>query len=183
MKFLTFNIVVAAAIGYLLMAEKPEVRNSEVASSLIASAETAWNKATGAVQDATQALEKKPAVLPVVADETVAPKVAKTPMVRRAPAPKGQEVEVADAVDVPPVSAVEIDQQKAAAVAAKDPAAARRRAEVLGGTEIAQAQPTQQVIASNETQKQKFMSPRDRRRELLRLAEDMELQFLDTVNQ
>ena len=149
MKFLTFNIVVAAAIGYLLMAEKPEVRNSEVASSLIASAETAWNKATGAVQDATQALEKKPAVLPVV---------AKTPMVRRAPAPKGQEVEVADAVDVPPVSAVEIDQQKAAAVAAKDPAAARRRAEVLGGTEIAQAQPTQQVIASNETQKQKFMS-------------------------
>jgi hypothetical protein len=201
MKFLTFNIVVAAALGYLLMGDKPEIRHNDVVAKLTTSAGNAWDKARDSVEAATDLLaetpipEPDPLPLPQVhpIPEPVATQTAKaapepkpdpqpTPvMVRRAPAPKGQEVEVTKAADVPPVSAVQIENRKAERVAKKDPAAARRRAEVLG---IASAPVERNTrVASAVQAKPKFMSPSDRRRELLRLAEDMELQFLDTVKQ
>ena len=196
MKFLTFNIVVAAALGYLFLGDKPEVRDSDVVSKLTASADAAWSKARDTVVASREILQNKPgnAPAPKISEVVDAPvvqpapmpvaeapaKVAEAPMpvakpalVRRAPAPKGQEVEVAAAPKIPAKSAVQIDADKAASIARKDPAAARRRAEVLG----------EQKVASSEPAQPKFMTPRERRRELLRLAEDMELRFLDTVIQ
>jgi hypothetical protein len=197
MKFLTFNIVVAAALGYLFLGDKPEIRDSDVVAKLTASADAAWSKARDTVVASKEILQDKAEIAPapeVASAPVVKPapmplasapiKVAKAPtpiakpvMVRQAPAPKGQEVEVAAAPKIPARSAVQIDADKAASVARKDPAAARRRAEVL-------AEVTgKQEVAANEPAKPKFMTPRERRRELQRLAEDMELRFLDTVKQ
>jgi hypothetical protein len=183
MKFLTFNIVVAAALAYLVLGDKAEIRDTDVVSKLTASAEAAWIKAQDAV-DATTKVVSAPASEPVQKVQVApvpmpeAEPVAKAaPVVRRAPAPKGQEVEVANVPEVPAKSAVQIDEEKAAKVARSDPAAARRRAEVLGEQTIETSEP------EVETAGAKFMTPRERRRELLRLAEDMELRFLDTVKQ
>ena len=197
MKFLTFNIVVAAALGYLLLGDKPEVRNSDIVSKLTASADAAWNKAretesatkdvlSEPVENETSAQVAVPArKVPVAKQKSVVSEVKKpapvpvapAPLVRRAPAPKGQEVEIAKAADVPPKSAVQIDADKAAEIAQKDPAAARRRAEVLGEQTAATGKSETTAVTA------KFMSPRERRRELARLAEDMELRFLDSVRQ
>ena len=165
MKFLTFNIVVAAALGYLLLGDRPEVRNNNAVAKLTASADQAWNKAREKVTATTEFLSENKSAQPE----------QKPVMVRRAPAPKGQEVEVAAVTDMPPLSAEQIDSQKAKQIAANDPAVARRRAEVLGTPT-----PDQETAAGKDS-KPAFMSPAERRRELLRLAEDMELQFLDTV--
>ena len=202
MKFLTFNIVVAAALGYLLLGDRPEIRDNQVTSGLVQSAENAWDKLKGTsdtvpVQPTPEPVaetkqvspEPEPALAkpaqpepkPVaeVAKAPEAPPAPKALPARRAPAPVGQEVEVAnlddnDKVVAPPKSALpqsadDVDTEKAEQVASKDPAAARRRAEVLG-----------EKAVSSEPAPQ-FMSARDRRRELLRLAEDMELQYLDSV--
>ena len=197
MKFLTFNIVVAAALGYLLLGDKPEVRNSDIVSKLTASADAAWNKAretVSATKDVlSEPVENEPSAqvaVPVNEEAVIKQKpvvneirksapvpIAPAPLVRRAPAPKGQEVEIAKATDVPPKSAVQIDTEKAAGIAQKDPAAARRRAEVLGEQTAAAGNSEPTAVTA------KFMSPRDRRRELARLAEDMELRFLDSVRQ
>ncbi|MBT3700510.1 MAG: hypothetical protein HOE62_04425 [Alphaproteobacteria bacterium] len=200
MKFLTFNIVVAAALGYLFLSDKPEIRNHDVVAKLTASADAAWSKALDTVAVSKEILQEKaetalapkaakeakvavvkPAPMPLASAPLKAAKaptpIAKPAMVRQAPAPKGQEVEVAAAPEIPARSAVQIDADKAASVARKDPAAARRRAEVLG--EVT----GEQEVAANEPAQPKFMTPRERRRELLRLAEDMELRFLDTVKQ
>jgi hypothetical protein len=195
MKFLTFNIVVAAALGYLFLGDKPEIRDSDVVAKLTASADAAWSKAQDTVTAGKEILQDKaeiaPTPAPKAAEAVGAPIVKPAPMplasapanftkpvlVRQAPAPKGQEVEVASAPEIPTKSAVQIDADKAASVARKDPAAARRRAEVLGEVSA------EQEVASNEPAQPKFMTPRERRRELLRLAEDMELRFLDTVKQ
>ena len=180
MKFLTFNIVVAAALGYLLLGDRPEVQNNNVVAKLTASVDQAWSKARETATATKEILsEQKPdkANASPAAKPAVPVPEQKPTMVRRAPAPKGQEVEVASVTDVTPATAEQINSQKAEQVAANDPAAARRRAEILG------APVPSKETSVGESNKPAFMTPGERRRELLRLAEDMELQFLDTVKQ
>ena len=64
----------------------------------------------------------------------------------------------------------------------KDPAVAKRQAEVLGGAsspkDTASTKTGEYAIAEGET----LMTPRQRRKELSHLAEDMELLFLDKLS-
>ncbi len=79
-----------------------------------------------------------------------------------------------------PVHPVPDPAKAIAAAAATDPAVAKRRAEVLGGVESAAPAPAtagkgEIAIAEGET----LMSPRQRRKELYNLAQEMELMFLN----
>jgi hypothetical protein len=172
MKFLTFNLVVAAALGYLLLADRPDIQSDGVAAKLVESAEKTWDKARQSIEAGSEILTGQVAPdptptpqfvpeLPVVVPPRESPKAVET-AVPEAPAPAAVEI-----------AAISDDQIKANRIAKKDPAVAGRRAEVLADGKV-----TRDEVATSG-----FMSARQRRTELLRLAEDMELQFLDTVRQ
>ncbi len=178
MKFLLFNAVVAVALAYLLMGGDRNRQTADISAALeqgVKSAvEAAKSVATPGISqplDPILPVEEPPA--PATEPEMIAEEPAPSPepqakQVRRAPAPAGQEVAVTRAPEVPPLPPVVPPAAKSKQ--AVDPAVAQRRAEVLGEAPEAAAKPT-------------FMSAADRKRELMRLAEDMELRFLGSVRQ
>lgn len=202
MKFLLFNVVVAASLGYLLLGEDRNDTVAPVLSRIEAMASAAVETATSAVSDQKPAPVAAPIAAPVaiappsddpeleveaqLADEPVAKPAQEFHSARRAPAPVNQEVTVASAPEptaepattqaaqvpaLPPKLPAAAPMTKAAKVAASDPAAAQRRADVLDET----------PGATDQTETPQFMTPAERRRELARLAEDMELRFLEKV--
>jgi len=179
MKFLLFNVVVAASLGYLLLGEDRNATVAPILSKIEAMTSVAVETATAAVAD------QKP-VLPLEVDKVKPAKVEATMIeagkpvsaapekpampARRAPPPINQDVAVAPAPPLAPQTPA-APTGEAKKIASADPAAAQRRAEVLGdASSVADPAETPQ-----------FMTPTERRRELARLAEDMELHFLDKV--
>ncbi len=182
MKFLLFNAVVAAALAYLLLGDNRNQQTADISAAL----QEGVNSVVEAAKSVTtpgisqplgpilpveepaapeNAPASKPDIVAETAEKATGPEAAPA---RRAPAPAGQEVSVTQAPEVP-----ELPPVAPPATANKpvlDPKVAQRRAEVLGEAPEAAAKPT-------------FMSPADRKRELMRLAEDMELRFLGSVRQ
>jgi hypothetical protein len=156
MKFLLFNVVVAASLGYLLLGDNRHDTVAPVLSQI-----EARGKAAPVAQQEVMEDEKiaRPDTPPAVVAKNVVPKT------RRAPAPVDQEVSVAT------VSPPAVPTTKAEKIAAADPAVAKRRAEVLGDS----------PSLADQTETPQFMTPTERRKELARLAEDMELRFLEKV--
>jgi len=166
MKFLLFNVVVAASLGYLLLGDS---RNDTVAP-VIAQIEARVKAVTSNAVDVVKSdpiAQPEPIVEEKIAEPVAPPVVVAqkvVPEARRAPAPIHQEVSVARIT--PPT----VPTTKADKIAAADPAVAQRRAEVLGEGPTADQAETPQ-----------FMTPAERRKELARLAEDMELRYLEKV--
>jgi len=178
MKFLLFNAVVAVALAYLLMGGDRNRQTADISAALEQGVKSVVDAAKsvatpGISQPLEPVLPVEEPPAPTAKPEMIAEKPAPTPTpqakpARRAPAPAGQDVAVTWAPDVPALPPV--TQPAAKVEAALDPAVAQRRAEVLGEAPDAAAKPT-------------FMSAADRKRELMRLAEDMELRFLGSVRQ
>ncbi len=159
MKFLVFNLVVAAALIYLV-ADQDNGLDVSLPSigDVTAAAEKTLDRVTPPAPPVPAQVDA-----PVIADEDL-----QTRMALAKPQPKP---EVAEAPPVPPADAplaptpvVEVATREAHVITAPppdgDPAIARRRAEVLGEGPVGDldlAQPTT-----------------DRRRQLLDLAEEME---------
>jgi len=167
MNFLLFNVVVAASLGYLLLGDNRRDTVAPVIAQIEDRVKSATSSAVEVVKSAPIAqhepiIEAKVAE-PVAPTAIVAQKAV--PEARRAPAPVNQEVSVATVA--PPA----VPTTRAEKIAAADPSVAKRRAEVLGDG------PT----AADQAETPQFMTPAERRKELARLAEDMELRYLEKV--
>ena len=171
MKCLVFNLLVVGALAFLLFDGTPPASVRDAVDKAAAKAGQLVEKGTVLVGKPAQRPEAKPIPAPkskpvaetpaedtgddksvtTVTKAPVQPPVFKTPPQTPRPA-KPATVAAAPA---PKLS----------------PAVARRRAEVLGEAPDSAAKPTHTTPA--------FMAPRTRRAELQRLAEDMELLFVD----
>ncbi len=161
MKTLVFNLLVVGALAFLLFDGDPPTTIRGAVDKVAVKA--------GQLVETGKALVAKPAAVAetpvdeprdqkVVATTTPAPAatVAKAPRsVAQAPRP----TKPAEAIDAP--------------ARALDPQVARRRAEVLGEAPDG--------AANAPAAMPEFMAPRVRRTELQKLAEDMELMFVDNV--
>ena len=165
MKFLVFNLVVVAALVYLLSdgsfgpAEPGSVLDhAQRAAGAITDKgrDLAHETGVGVLERAADAGDD-PWAAPELSDSEIAPE----PMFE-API----EIE-ARPIRTVPDAPVLVDER------IEDPAIARRRAEVLGEVEIA--------ASDGAAESLRFMTPRERQRELDALAEDMELLFVDKV--
>lgn len=148
MRFLVFNAAVVAALIYLLSAD----RLYDMADR---------------VEDAARDSAPAEAAIETAPTETAAKTVPPAPAPDAAVpsgAPSGGTAQAARVRDLPPVD---------------DPAVAKRRAEVLDGIAAFDSAPREVAVpevtlAEGET----LMGPEERRRELYRLAEEMELLFV-----
>lgn len=169
MKFLLFNAVVAAAIGYLLLGGNSN-QPADLMAKVAATVSGPVDEDSQIMADALAPSDPVKAA-PVKASKPTPEFIA--PPARRAPAPAGQNV-TAEAL---PKTPAEPQKTEVAAVQPKaekpaDPGAVKRRAQVTG----------EDAAGDDSDEEPTFMSPAERRRELMRLAEDMELRFLDTVS-
>ncbi len=179
MKFLLFNVVVAASLGYLLLGEDRNATITSIApvapiiSKIEALTATAVETTMSAVSPSEPAPIAKVEVAKTLAKPAEAAPEKPAMPARRAPAPINQEVAVAPAPPpaIPAAIPAAIPTGRAAKVASADPAAAQRRAEVLGDT----------PSVAGQAETPQFMTSAERRRELAQLAEDMELRFLEKV--
>ncbi len=187
MRFLLFNVVVAGALAYLLYGGGGAPEVGQVVQRTL--------DAAGAMAGAGKDMVARRVGLGEAEGPQSPGTAAAPPPVSRERAPLFDEALLGDgpvAVAPPPLPALsprqDADQPPVPALSelpgtfpavgpavgpAEDPAVARRRAEVLG--EIAEAQPPG---AADEAT---FMTPSDRQRELYRLAQEMELIFVDKV--
>ncbi len=158
MKFLLFNLVVVAALGYLLS-------DGSFGPAAPGSALDHAQRAAGAIVErgrdlASDSVAETPLETPEpIAAPERAPEIA-------AEAPIEIEIEPRPIHTVPEVPTLEDEPFE-------DPAVARRRAEVLGEVEIA--------ASDGAVEAPQFMTPGERQRELDALAEDMELLFVDKI--
>ncbi len=160
MKTLVFNLLVVGALGFLLFDGAPPTSIRGAVDKVAVKADRLVDKgkalvAKPAAGPVTETPVDEPRHQPVVATSTPAP-AAKAPRpVSQAPRP----AKPAKAIDAP--------------ARALDPEIARRRAEVLGEVPDGAADAPAATTG--------FMAPRVRRGELQKLAEDMELMFVDNV--
>ncbi len=163
MKFLIFNLTVAAALFYLVTADRSEFqaaagRVHDAAGEIKSMAEDAMDKGRKALEKKTSRAEPAPA--PVKME-----KVEKVETVEKSPPPV-PETTLAKA----PVAA-----QAAARPVVTEPAVAKRRDEILGGMTAANS-----AVALEDGER--MMNPQQRRKELFNLAEEMELLYARTVS-
>lgn len=154
MRFLIFNVVVVGALFYLFAGSQPfgAAERSGMLSKVGAVMQNTVNsgrRATAAVIEKVMAQNAAapPAIIPLPVIEVPVQKV------------------------VPPVPA-KLAAPSPPAIAVTDPAVQKRRAEVLARGPVAAVKAVAAVTAGP-----KFMTPRQRRRELQALLEDMELLF------
>ena len=180
MKFLIFNLTVAAALFYLVTADRTEFqvaagRVHDVAGEIKSMAERAVDKGrnmlgrsrpqpspAAGIADAT---EKPPAAAPRSVGETPA----------EAPTMPPPETGTETGTEPPPAPKPALAKPAAPTPAASEPAVARRRDEILNGVEIDR----QQLSLKDGA---RMMTPQQRRRELFSLAEEMELLYARTVS-
>ena len=161
MKFLIFNLAVAAALFYLISADRTEFqvaagRVHDAAGEIKSMAVSAVDKGRNMLDRAQP--QPSPAAAPRAAVETP---VVKTPAV---------ETPVKAPAMAPPVP-----KPALAKPAAPTPAVAQRRDEILNGAETGR----QKLSLKDGTH---MMTPQQRRRELFSLAEEMELLYARTVS-
>ena len=171
MKSLVFNLLVVGALAFLLFDGDPPQSVSAAVDKVAVK--------TDQLIDKGKALAGKPAE----PRATPAPSVTPKPEPVAAPAAPVEQVAKAPAAGTPlaqppkPVAKTPSPAKPAKVAAAPapklDPAVARRRAEVLGET------PDGAATARDAAPR--FMTPRVRRTELHKLAEDMELMFVEKV--
>ncbi len=195
MKFLLFNAAVIAALVYLFGVDRSDL--DAASDHLQTSADRLGEVARDKVDAALDELDKTPArpdsPVQTSAEASAAPaKAAEVPAAisedtdRRSAGPAGApEVDAAtktEAVASTPPNLgspdTEVPELPAAEPlpAVRDPAVAKRRAEVLGG--VASADGGAPVTLAEGEQ---LMSPEQRVRELHALAEEMELLFVDKM--
>ncbi len=178
MKTLVFNLLVVGALAFLLFDGDPPttIRGAVDKVAVKADRLVEQGKALVAKPAAERRAQQTPPVTPTPVAETP---VAETPVDE----PRDRKVvatttPVAPVADTPkPVSQAPRPAKPAEAADAPtralDPQVARRRAEVLGEAPDG--------AANAPAAMPEFMAPRMRRTELQKLAEDMELMFVDNV--
>jgi len=196
MKYLLFNVAVAAALVFLFTADRGEVqkiagRVHDAAGDMKAHAnkalETGQSLLKRDLAEAGRKTDPVPAAAPVapVAPMTKpepqpAAKPAAPPVVTRPEPPSAPLTEppapsrLAGNIPVPPQAAPAIPTMAAAGL---DPAVAKRRREVLDGIDTA-------AVAAAPALKEgtRLMTPTERRKELLSLAEEMELLYARSIS-
>ncbi|MDP7427032.1 MAG: hypothetical protein QGH01_02465 [Alphaproteobacteria bacterium] len=172
MKFLAFNLLAAVALVYLFSgSDGPSVegaleRASETAQTLV-------DKGRQAVSGTADSKAPEPKPEPVAAAEPEVVVEAK-PEPKREPKSEIEPEPVAPAPAAPVPSMAEL-----AKLLPVDQAVAKRRAEVMAAAAPAPARAAPHT--SKSAGEQVFMSREERQRELHRLAQEMELMFVDKV--
>lgn len=192
MKYLLFNVAVAAALVFLFTADRGEVQKiagkaHDAASDMKDYANKVLdNGQTMLGRDAAKAdrkTEPVPAATPAPA--AVAPSV--TPTTTR-PEPLAEPASVPPskpsfsrqlARNLPAMPEIGSETSKAASVNL-DPDVVKRRREVLNGIDTAT---TVAKVAPALKEGTRLMTPSERRRELLSLAEEMELLYARSISQ
>jgi len=182
MRFLIFNLVVVGALFYLFAGGQPfkEVDRNGMLGKVALAVEktvTSGRQMTAAVIDKVMGETETPAA-PVVPAPKLAAKLPEnlTPPAIKAPPIQSPPIHVPVQKVVPPRLAELTAPQPPAIVpptiappAIKNAAVRQRRAEVMATGPVA-----------SQADKAKFMTPRQRRRELHALSEEMELLFAST---
>ncbi len=160
MRYVMFNLLVVGALAFLLFDGEPPTTVRGAVDKIAVKAEQLVEKGKALVQPTeTEAEPAKP--------ETVV--VERVPEPVAAPA---KPVPVAKApVTETPVAAKPAPKRQAKPARTLPPDVAKRRAEVLGEAAVVAEAPAAPT----------FMTPRVRRGELAKLAEDMELLFVEKV--
>ncbi len=167
MKFLIFNLTVAAALFYLINADRAEFqvaagRVHDVAGEIKSMAERAVDTGRNMLD------RSRPQPTPAAAPRPVRETAAKAPT--RPPPEAGPET-----ATEPPSAPKPAFAKPAAPPPAAGPAVARRRDEILNGVGTVE----QKLSLKDGT---RMMTPQQRRRELFSLAEEMELLYARTVS-
>jgi pyruvate/2-oxoglutarate dehydrogenase complex dihydrolipoamide acyltransferase (E2) component len=161
MRYLLFNLLVVGALAFLLFDGDPPTSVRGAVDEIAVKADRLVEKGKALVGRTEQERPAEP-----------------TAQVERAPIAEPEPKPAASAAAKPPASAPPppAKPRKAAGAPARtlDPYVARRRAEVLG--EATGDGATDTTVATE------FMAPRVRRGELHKLAEDMELMFVEKVS-
>ncbi|MBK19966.1 MAG: hypothetical protein CMM52_14130 [Rhodospirillaceae bacterium] len=178
MKFLAFNLAVGAALFFLFTADKSDIQSA--VNQAHGLAEQVKEIARKSIDQETKKEMVSESLSPVP-DPPVSEKLAKTePPAEAVPiAPVLPEKQVAPPPPAPsavaPTTAQPSPKVAGGVPTDLDPAVAKRRAEVLGDSAPPASEP---VLKKGE----KLMSSSDRRRELLSLAEEMELLYAKSIS-
>ena len=159
MRYVMFNLMVVGALAFLLFDGEPPTTVRGAVDKIAVKAEQLVEKGKAMVQPTeTETEPAKPAKPePVVVERVPEPVAAPAKPVAKVKAPVAAPAPTRVAKPARPLP----------------PDVAKRRAEVLGETaEVAAARPTSPT----------FMTPRVRRGELAKLAEDMELLFVEKMS-
>ncbi len=187
MKFLIFNLTVAAALFYLVSADRAEFqaaagRVHDAAGEIKSMAERAVDKGRRMLDQSSSGVQTpRPTRIADSAEETT-----KTPEIAPRPAP------VAPVAPVTPVKTPYPTPVPASSIARTAapmppmppmpkviaPAVARRRAEILNGVETADTADKDISLKDGA----RMMTPAQRRKELFSLAEEMELLYARKVS-
>ena len=195
MKFLLFNVAVAAALVFLFTADRGEVQKiagqvHDAAGDMKAYANKALNSAPN---EFDRRVEPVPASPIRRTERTPDVRPPQSPVVTSAPAttarPEGPSElalarKIARNLPAMPETGWETLPQAGRetsnpAPADIDPAVAQRRREVLDGIETAEAAEATPALKDGA----RLMTPSERRKELLSLAEEMELLYARSISQ
>ena len=187
MKFLLFNLAVAAALVFLFTADRGDVQKiagqvHDAAGDLKVYANKALNSGQdrldrGAVKAGPRA---EPAPVDIDRHEesplNAPPPRPLAPSVAAQPEPPLSPQLARNLPAMPEIGSETDPKTSWAAFTDLDPAVAKRRKEVLDGIDSADAAPTLKEGT-------RLMSPSERRKELLSLAEEMELLYARSISQ
>lgn len=178
MKFLIFNLAVAAALAFLFTADRGDVQRvagqvHDAVGGITDYARKAIDTGVAAIGKTVAATPVKPSAPPSVESRVEAQPVAPEPptsaLARQSEPPRPPVPPSTSVAKVrPPTEAI------SPAPPGLDPAVAQRRREVLDGIASAESAPALKEGA-------RLMSAADRRKELLSLAEEMELLYARSV--
>ena len=170
MKYLLFNLLVVGALAFLLFDGDPPATVRGAVDKVAIKADRLVEKGkalVGRTEEERRAERTPPSERPSPANST-------TPAAEPRPAPKPPTAVAATPPAAAPPPPSKPQKTIGAPARALDPDVARRRAEVLGEA------PGE--AATDTSAKTEFMAPRVRRSELHKLAEDMELMFVEKVS-
>ncbi len=185
MKFLIFNVTVAAALVYLLTTDRAEVQNT---AGRIHDAATEVKQAAGRVVDRgrrwvgrtpAETAVRTPSLAEPPATRIASPAPMAPPARARAPMPPlPATADRQGRTEATPPDSRRGDAAAAPVRGAKEQAALRRRAEILRGIDPAVLTPGPTPEAETV---QPAVSPEKRRKQLYALSEEMELLYARTL--
>ena len=201
MKFLLFNVAVATALVFLFTAERGEVQKiagqvhdaagemKEYANKAFNTGQavmerTAENKHSAPVPAPRKPLSPPPAVQPTV--KPAAPAAKSKPAPAPAPPPPSQLARNLPPMPevAPPGKPKAVPEIGASRSARLDPDVAKRRKEILDGLDTAGDTAPQTARATPALKDgARLMTASERRKELLSLAEEMELLYARSISQ
>jgi len=183
MKFLAFNLAVGLALIFLFTTDKGDVhkavdRAHELAGDMKKMAKEAIGAKTVQTNAPAKMTERKSSTVVQTPETKTAPKI-KTPSKTVSIAPVLPKKQIVSAPPAPPAvappSALPSPKKAGGAPSNLAPEVAKRRAAILNNSPTADPTP---VLKKGD----KLMSSADRRRELLSLAEEMELLYAKSVS-